>query len=54
MTGNVRSWRHFFKLRCHSSSHYQIQEVALMALKQMYEVYPCFFEDLYLEFVGDK
>lgn len=51
MTSNVRSWRHFFKVRCDSASHYQIQELAKLALIKMYNAYPCLFEDLYKEFI---
>lgn len=32
VTGNLREWRHFFKLRCAKASHPQMREVALMLL----------------------
>lgn len=51
MTANVREWRHFFRLRCDKASHYQIRELAKLALIKAYNAYPCFFEDLYLEFI---
>ena len=51
MSANVREWRHFFKVRCDKASHYQIQELAKLALIQMYSAYPCLFEDLYREFI---
>ena len=53
-TFNIRGWRHFFKLRCDKHSHPQIVELAKMALEQMYEAYPCLFEDLYREFILEQ
>jgi len=46
MTGNLRNWRHFLKLRCSPKAHPQMREVALMVLKQMHEYIPVIFDDL--------
>ena len=50
MTANIREWRHFLKLRCAPAAHPQMREVALMALKLLYEQYPVLFEDIYHEY----
>ncbi len=46
MTMNLRSWRHFFKLRCHKSAHPQIREIAKPMLKEFILLIPEIFEDL--------
>ncbi len=46
MTMNLRSWRHFFKLRCDVSAHPQIREIAKPILKEFIEIVPEIFEDL--------
>jgi thymidylate synthase (FAD) len=46
ITYNIREWRHFFKLRCATFSHPQIQEVAHMLLSEMEKYVPLLFEDL--------
>lgn len=35
VTGNLRQWRQFFRLRCDKSAHPQIREVAHMALEDI-------------------
>ena len=55
MTGNLRNWRHFLKLRCSSKAHPQMREIALLVLKQMHEYIPVIFDDLadsYLTSIG--
>lgn len=47
MKANLREWRHFFKLRCHSTAHPDIRVLALDLLKQMHERIPIIFDDLY-------
>lgn len=47
MKTNLREWRHFFKLRCHSTAHPDIRALALDLLKQMHEQIPIIFDDLY-------
>lgn len=49
VTMNIREWRHFFKLRCSPAAHPQMQEVAKLGLKLMYESLPILFEDIYEE-----
>ncbi len=46
ITMNLRSWRHFFKLRCDKSAHPQIREVAKPILSKFIELIPEVFEDL--------
>lgn len=46
VTGNLREWRHFFKLRTAKSAHPQMQEVANMALEMLREQIPVVFEDI--------
>jgi thymidylate synthase (FAD) len=45
ITMNLRSWRNFFRLRCDSHAHPQMQEVANIALKEFKERLPIFFSD---------
>lgn len=47
MKANLREWRHFFKLRCHSTAHPDIRVLTLDLLKQMHEQIPIIFDDLY-------
>lgn len=47
MKANLREWRHFFKLRCHSTAHPDIRVLALDLLKQMHKQIPIIFDDLY-------
>lgn len=47
MKANLREWRHFFKLRCHSTAHPDIRVLALDLLKRMHEQIPIIFDDLY-------
>ena len=56
MKANLREWRHFFKLRCHSTAHPDIRVLALDLLKQMHEQIPVIFDDLYDTYFnnGDK
>ncbi len=46
MTMNLRSWRHFFKLRSDMSAHPQIREVSNMILKEFIKEIPVIFDDL--------
>ena len=46
VTMNLRSWRNFFRLRCDSHAHPQMQEVAGIALEVFKEKLPIFFSDL--------
>ena len=46
MTMNIRSWRHFFTLRCHKAAHPQMREIALPLLEKFKEIIPVLFDDL--------
>lgn len=35
VTGNLREWKHFFKLRCAKTAHPQMQEIANMLLEDI-------------------
>jgi thymidylate synthase (FAD) len=45
ITGNLREWRHFFKLRTAKTAHPQMQEVANMLLKDIKVWCPTVFAD---------
>ena len=45
ITGNLREWRHFFKLRCDSKAHPQMREIANMILKDIKRRIPIVFDD---------
>ena len=40
MTMNLRAWRHFFKLRCHPSSHPQMVEIAKQLEDEFKKILP--------------
>jgi len=46
VTMNMRSWRHFFKLRTAAASHPQMREVAQPLLDAFKEKLPVLFEDI--------
>lgn len=46
ITMNLRSWRHFFKLRTSKAAHPQIREIADQILEKFVFEYPIFFSDL--------
>lgn len=46
ITMNLREWRHFFKLRTHSSAHPQVREIAIPLLIKFKELIPIIFEDI--------
>lgn len=50
MKANIREWRHIFELRCDSHAQKDIRFLMTDLLKQLYEIYPVFFEDLYSKF----
>lgn len=49
ITMNIREWRHFFRLRCSPFAHPQMIEIACKGLLEMYDYFPCLFEDIYKE-----
>ena len=46
VTGNLREWRHFFKLRCSPKAHPQMQEVANMVLADIRTRVPVIFDEI--------
>lgn len=48
VTMNLRSWRHFFKMRCARSAHPQIRSLATDLLREMHSRVPEIFQDLWL------
>ena len=46
VTGNLREWRHFFKLRCDKAAHPQMREVANMILTDIRERVPAIFDEV--------
>lgn len=53
--GNLREWRHIFKLRCSKVSHPQIRALMLPLLKEVSGVIPVVFDDLVEKYLkGDK
>ena len=46
VTMNIREWRHFFKLRCSSAAHPQMQEIAKILLQSFKEKVPVVFDDI--------
>jgi thymidylate synthase (FAD) len=45
MTANFREWHHFLRLRCATTAHPEIQEVALMVAKELAVQCPEIFEE---------
>ena len=50
MKANVREWRHIFKFRLDKRAQKDIRNVMLECLKEMYDKYPVFFEDIYADY----
>lgn len=53
VTFNFRSLRHFLKLRCDHHAQWEIREMAMEMLRQVYDHAPNCFGDLWLKY-GDK
>lgn len=49
MTMNFREWRHFFKLRCSTAAHPQMQQVANLIFEQFKDRFPLFVEDIVIK-----
>jgi len=49
VTGNVREWRHFFRLRTSIAAHPQIREIAIPLLEELKQLLPVLFEDIKLD-----
>jgi thymidylate synthase (FAD) len=52
VTMNFRSLRHFFTVRCERDAQWEIRALALEMLRQVYELAPAVFGDLYVRFLG--
>ena len=46
VTGNIREWRHFFKLRCDSKAHPQIVSISRKLLNDLKSKIPVLFDDI--------
>lgn len=46
MKANLREWRHFCRLRCHTSAQPEMQVIAWQILDQLIELYPEVFADV--------
>jgi len=46
VTGNIREWRHFLKLRIDKASHPQIRELATKLLHDLQSLVPVLFDDI--------
>ena len=49
-TANLRSWRHFFSMRCAPGAQHNIRRVAIDLLNQFHAVLPAVFQDLIEKF----
>ena len=54
VTMNFRSLRHFFAVRCDKAAQWEIRALALEMLRQMYDLAPSVFGDLYERFLGEE
>jgi len=52
VTMNFRSLRHLFSVRCDKAAQWEIRELALEMLRQVYDVAPSVFGDLYERYLG--
>lgn len=52
-TMNLRGWRHFIEMRADRKAQWEIRDVALDILYDLYELYPTIFGDLFERFLGE-
>ncbi len=52
VTMNFRSLRHFFTVRCDRAAQWEIRRLALEMLRQVYDLAPAVFGDLYDRYLG--
>ncbi len=52
VTMNFRSLRHLFAVRCDKAAQWEIRDLALEMLRQVHELAPAVFADLYERYVG--
>lgn len=53
MTGNLRAWRHFLRLRASSHADAEIRAVALLVLEQLQQLAPAVFADFTVRTLPD-
>lgn len=53
MSANFREWRHFIELRADRHAQWEIREVAELVLRQLNDLAPSVFGDLYAKFIGE-
>lgn len=46
MTGNLRSWRHFFTMRTTLEAHPQMRQVTIPLLQEFKDAFPLLFDDI--------
>ena len=54
VTMNLRSWRHFFEMRCDPHAQAEIRNLALSLLEEFYRLMPVVFSDLNDRYSGDS
>ena len=54
VTMNLRSLRHFFSVRCDKAAQWEIRALALEMLRQVHEIAPAVFADLYERFIATQ
>ena len=57
MTANYREWRHFFKLRAARATgpaHPQMEEITQPLLKELHELIPVVFDDIYKDWLSQQ
>lgn len=52
VTMNFRSLRHLFSVRCDKAAQWEIRELALEMLRQVHDIAPSVFGDLYERYLG--
>jgi thymidylate synthase (FAD) len=52
VTMNFRSLRHLFTVRCDKAAQWEIRDLALEMLRQVYDIAPSVFGDLYETYLG--
>jgi thymidylate synthase (FAD) len=50
VSGNPRSWRNMFSMRCEKDAHPQIRQLMLQILEDLHNQIPILFDDLYERF----
>lgn len=54
VTMNLRSWMHFFSMRCDKHAQDEIRFLAKGILKEFHELMPVIFKDLYEEYITEE